>query len=110
MSAQCVHCGTARPGTSCSRCRQRVHRKCLGAHVDQVHAIQAAVVTVHYMAPVLVSVDVAAGTVVRVQVVDEEARPDGGVSSPEGVPNTATVQRAREIAAQAEWPAWEFGL
>lgn len=66
-------------------------------------------VTVEYSVPVLCQVDLATGEVERVKVLDEEVSSPGAVYTSDGHAPEAVSQRAREIASEQPWPAWEFG-
>lgn len=70
-------------------------------------------VTLEYRVPVIVTVDVTARRVCRVRVLDEEARYKRISPAPD-TPALADCQRlcdeAQQIAEEAEWPPWEFGL
>lgn len=74
---------------------------------------------VAYTAPVEVVVDTDTGTVTRVVIVDEQVTPalERGMFADVHdrddyavVEDEALADRAREIAANADWPAWEHGF
>ena len=65
--------------------------------------------------PGVVTVDVTARQVRRVQVVDEEVRyeqitPPADVEAGVLPDYQLLCDEARQIAEEAEWPPWEFGL
>jgi hypothetical protein len=67
-------------------------------------------VFVRYSVPVLAEVDLSVGRVLRVQVDDEAVAGPEEVFAVEQAPLGEDDQhRAREIAEDAPWPAWEFG-
>lgn len=72
-------------------------------------------VTIEYLAPVAVTVDLDRGRVTRVVVVDEEVEPTVKVGERvigAGIGTGATEEEsdlAYTIASEADWPAWQVG-
>lgn len=70
-------------------------------------------ITLEYRVPVIVTVDVTAHRVCRVRVLDEEAhykRISPAPDAPALADSQGLCDEARQIAEEAEWPPWEFGL
>lgn len=74
------------------------------------------IVHLHYLAPVILEVDVSVGCVTRVVIDAENATPERTrTASFPGGPPARVPQRvivalaARTIAEEKPWPRWEFG-
>lgn len=64
-------------------------------------------IDITYRVPVSVIVDIETGEVTRVRVMDESIEEWATYAASPGERDAMT--RAYEIAAEADWPAWEIG-